>query len=258
MLEDGSLCLAEVPTYYERVSFRSTSTVLHHTHWESCDSFALAGVQTPHSNANGQYIVSPVQPEISLHPHFYNIEHMFDSQSITLQYHVYYFDGKWVLDDDTDPRMYISSHVGSTRFVTTPCHTANLTEQKICSITSRGVCNFTANIVQKVEQLVKSPHNIDFDADSYGEIFDGGDGLYDGGNRIFTSLCPYDQLSPYSDNFHSVPSQCFGIGGSYAMNKGASTLILATVNSHDADIDVYIKGNLGSDGDGISFSWEFQ
>ena len=42
------------------------------------------------------------------------------------------------------------------------------------------------------------------------------------------------------------------------MNLGTSTLLLETVNTHSEDIGVYIAGNLGSDGRGFAYSWEFQ
>ena len=256
MTGDGSICLAAVKSYFERTSFLSTSSSLQGKDVHTCDSFTLSGVETPYTDMNGVYIVSFAMPNISSHPHYQNIEDANDTAKP--RHHLYYTEGKWILDDDTDPSTHISSHVDSTRFVTTPCELANLTDQLLCEVISRGQCEFTQDIVQQVEMAVKSPHTIQFDADQYGEIFDGGGGLYDGGNRIFTSLCPYSQLQPYSDNFQMATSTCFGNGGSYRMNKGISTLMLATKNYHNADIDIYIKGNLGSDDVGLSFSWEIQ
>eukprot|EP01043_Picozoa_sp_COSAG02_P013678 COSAG02_NODE_551_length_20435_cov_27.974380_7_plen_1096_part_01 len=174
--------------------------------------------------------------------------------------HVYYVEaiGAWVLDTDTDPTKFVAQHTGSSRFIETPCSIMNLTEQRICTITASPRCAFNQDAISRIESLVKLPHTLDFDAQSIGEFLDGGDGLYDGGNRITTSLCPYDQLRPYVDGFQSVQSDCFGAGGDFTMNLGSSTLLLETVNTHSDDIGVYISGNLGSDGRGFAYSWEFQ
>ena len=152
----------------------------------------------------------------------------------------------------------VARHVLSTRFVQLPCRTENLTIERSCLITANDRCYYTQDSVDAVEQLVKNPHTIDFDAVSIGEFLDGGDGLYDGGNRITTSLCPFDQLRPYTDNFETRSSDCFGAGGEYRMNMGTSTLILETVNTHTEDISINIAGNLGSDGIGFGYYWQFQ
>ena len=152
----------------------------------------------------------------------------------------------------------VARHVLSTRFVQLPCRTENLTIERSCLITANDRCYYTQDSVDAVEQLVKNPHTIDFDAVSIGEFLDGGDGLYDGGNRITTSLCPFAQLRPDTANFETRSSDCFGAGGEYRMNMGTSTLILETVNTHTEDISINIAGNLGSDGIGFGYYWQFQ
>jgi hypothetical protein len=257
MANDGTLCLPEFHTYFGRVSFESSSTSFYHNYSETCDSFTVTGIVAPYQHINGMYIRTPTA--IASRPHYRHVERGSNSTNARgPQYNIYYTDGQWILDADTDSSSYIGRHVGSTRFVTTPCQDTNVTEHTVCTITSRGRCEFTQIMIQRVESLVKSPHTIQFDADQFGEILDGGEGLYDGGNRITTSLCPYVQLKPYVNAFQSTQSNCFGTGGSYRMNKGTSTFMMETVNTHSADIDIFVKGNLGADGVGMSFSWEFE
>jgi hypothetical protein len=278
---DGTLCIPEEKQYYDRLSFLSTSEEIQIDHVQTCDRFSLFGIDQPYDRMNGLFIVSSSDPWIDGHPHYHNvdatrnlntsIEILGEGVNATMQFnpvsfedlsesHVYYVEAlaAWVLDTDTDASEFVAQHTSSSRFIETPCSTMNLTEQRTCTITPNTRCEFDQDAISRIESLIKLPHTIDFDGNSIGEFLDGGDGLYDGGNRITTSLCPYDQLRPYVDEFQSSQSECFGAGGDFTMNLGSSTLLLETVNTHTEDIGVYISGNLGSDGVGFAYSWEFQ
>ena len=64
-----------------------------------------------------------------------------------------------------------------------------------------------------IEDSIVDPYAIVFDANSEGQINDGGGDMYDGGNRIMTSLCGDENLAPYTDDMEAVASDCFGTGG---------------------------------------------
>ena len=107
-----------------------------------------------------------------------------------------------------------------------------------------------------IEAAIVSPYTISCDANDSGQIQDGGGDMYDGGNRISTSLCS-DRLSPYTDNMDVVSSECFGSGGSYMMDIRNSMMVLLTQNSGTAELTVSISGNLGADGGGTHVTAEY-
>ena len=86
-----------------------------------------------------------------------------------------------------------------------------------------------------IEAAVPEPFTINFDANEQGQIQDGGHDMYDGGNRISTSLCPATPTSgwitPYTDDLQVVQSDCFGTGGSYRMDLGGAMMILLSENT---------------------------
>jgi hypothetical protein len=108
-----------------------------------------------------------------------------------------------------------------------------------------------------LDSQIKVPHVIDWDANSNGEVDDGGSDMYDGGNRISTSLCPDSRLFPYSDDFTVTGSECFGQGATYRMQLRESMMILLSSNQADVDISLHITGNLGTEGFGSKHSFTF-
>merc|ERR1719498_900488 len=104
--------------------------------------------------------------------------------------------------------------------------------------------------------MIVSPYTINWDANSNGQINDGGGDMYDGGNQITTSLCG-SQLSPYTDNMEVIASDCFGAGGSYMMDIRNSMMVLLSHNTGHADLTISISGNLGADGGGTHVGSEF-
>ena len=107
-----------------------------------------------------------------------------------------------------------------------------------------------------IDSAIVSPYTISWDANSNGQIQDGGGDMYDGGNRITTSLCG-SQLSPYTDNMQEIASDCFGAGGSYMMDIRTSMMVLLSQNTGDADLTISISGNLGADGGGSHVASEY-
>ena len=85
---------------------------------------------------------------------------------------------------------------------------------------------------------------------------DGGGDMYDGGNRIATSLCG-SQLSPYTDDMEVVSSDCFGAGGSYMMDIRNPMLLLLTQTTGTDDLTISISGDLGADGGGLHVASEY-
>jgi predicted outer membrane repeat protein len=93
-------------------------------------------------------------------------------------------------------------------------------------------------------------------------IGDGGNGTYDIGNLITTSLmggavgncssdpghnCSLGSLQ-YRSDFEQVPTNCFGRGGYYQMAQLDEMWIFFTTVTHNSSIDFMIRGNIGSDG----------
>ena len=93
-------------------------------------------------------------------------------------------------------------------------------------------------------------------------IGDGGNGTYDIGNLITTSLmggavgncssdpghnCSLGSLQ-YRSDFEQVPTNCFGRGGYYQMAQLDEMWVFFTTVTHNSSIDFMIRGNLGSDG----------
>ena len=107
-----------------------------------------------------------------------------------------------------------------------------------------------------IESSIVNPYTINWDANSQGQIQDGGGDMYDGGNQITTSLCS-SQLAPYTDDMTVVASDCFGTGGSYMMDIRNSMMVLLSQNTGDADLTISISGNLGADGSGSHVGSEF-
>ena len=81
--------------------------------------------------------------------------------------------------------------------------------------------------------------------------------MYDGGNRITTSLCPETPLAPYTDEMQVVPSDCFGAGGSYMMDVRTSMMVVLSQNTGSQPLTVSISGNLGADGGGIHVAAQY-
>ena len=80
--------------------------------------------------------------------------------------------------------------------------------------------------------------------------------MYDGGNRITTSLCT-SALAPYTDGMALVPSACFGEQGSYMMDLRASMMVLVSQNTGNTPLTITISGDLGADGGGQRVALEF-
>ena len=93
-----------------------------------------------------------------------------------------------------------------------------------------------------IEAAIVSPYNINWDSNSNGQIQDGGGDMYDGGNRITTSLCG-SQLAPYTDNMEPIASDCFGAGGSYMMDMFTSMMILLSQNTGTEPLTISIGGD---------------
>ena len=112
-----------------------------------------------------------------------------------------------------------------------------------------------------IEAAVPEPFTINFDANEQGQIQDGGHDMYDGGNRISTSLCPATPTSgwitPYTDDLQVVQSDCFGTGGSYRMDLGGAMMILLATNTGTVPLTVSISGNLGADNGGSTSHSDF-
>ena len=81
--------------------------------------------------------------------------------------------------------------------------------------------------------------------------------MYDGGNRIMTSLCGDENLAPYTDDMEAVASDCFGTGGEYRMDIRTSMMLLVTQNTGSEPLTVSISGNLGADGSGTHVTSEY-
>ena len=99
-------------------------------------------------------------------------------------------------------------------------------------------------------------YSISWDSSATGQIMDGGNDMYDGGNQITTSLCG-SHLAPYTDDMELVTSDCFGFGGSYMMDIRSSMMMLLSQNSGNTDLTLSISGNLGADGGGSYSASEY-
>lgn len=102
---------------------------------------------------------------------------------------------------------------------------------------------------------VGSPYNINWDDNNGGTISDGGSDMYDGGNYLCTSYCggnDANRLRPYTDDFVTVESACFGggDGAMYMMDQLSSGMVLLSQNTGSDEMTFYVKGNLGADGGG--------
>ena len=109
-----------------------------------------------------------------------------------------------------------------------------------------------------IEAAISLPFSIDWDDNDrvLGQILDGGSNMYDGGNRITTSLCR-SRLRPYTENMTAVDSNCFGQGGIYMMDLRSSMMVMLTRNTHHEDLTISISGNLGADGAGVRITANF-
>jgi hypothetical protein len=96
---------------------------------------------------------------------------------------------------------------------------------------------------------------------SVGEISDGGNDMYDGGNVLSTSLCrAKTRLGPYTTDMAVIESDCFGSGGSYRMvvERTMMVVVAPKVKGTQGDTwDFEVSGNLGADGRGEMMKWEF-
>ena len=119
----------------------------------------------------------------------------------------------------------------------------------------RGACaGFNGSVVEAVIQ--GTPWPIVWGDISAGQIQDGGSDMYDGGNRITTSLCT-SHVAPYTDDMTQVASDCFGAGGSYRMDIRTSMMVLLAQNTGDSELTFSISGNLGADGSGNHVASQF-
>ena len=100
-----------------------------------------------------------------------------------------------------------------------------------------------------IEDMLPFPHTIVWDDNQNGQIRDGGNDMYDRGNKITTNLCN-THLQPWTDNMEEVSSDCFGAGGSYKMSLRSSMMVLLSRNTGSASMTISIGGNLGADGGG--------
>ena len=110
--------------------------------------------------------------------------------------------------------------------------------------------------IDTIAPTIVSPYSINWDANPTGQIQDGGGDMYDGGNRITTSLCS-NRLSPYTDNMEQVASDCFGADGMYMMDIGLAMMVLVTQNTGSDELQILISGNLGADGSGTHVASEY-
>ena len=100
-----------------------------------------------------------------------------------------------------------------------------------------------------IHDAIPNRYSINWDDNSGGTISDGGDDMYDGGNRITTSNNG-GNLAPYRDNMDPFETDYFGPNSVIKMDIMPSMMILMSENTGESDMIFYISGNLGADGGG--------
>ena len=113
--------------------------------------------------------------------------------------------------------------------------------------------------LSEIEDAIGHPYLIQWDANAAGEIANGGNNMYNTGNRISTSLCPQldQRLRPYTADMVEVQSDCFGAGGSYMMDLRPSMMVLVTQNTDALQMSIQISGSLGANGGGLRETTSF-
>jgi hypothetical protein len=168
-------------------------------------------------------------------------------------------ESPWVAIEDPDRPGFWKPDGGDVVMIRRPaCDLGDVSDAPGCEVSQHCYADHvSAAETASIEAAVPFPHTIDWDGNADGQIVDGGRDMFDGGNKMTTSLCADSRIAPYTDEYVTTDSECFGEGGSYRMDMQTSSMVLEATNEHNHPIDFMVSGVLGADGFGRSEHWEF-